>query len=380
MYNRKDKMLAFLMISPSLILLGIFVYFFIGQTAWYSFTDWGTDPSTALKKGVVKNYVGLENYNTLISSASDYEFRIAFLNTIFFTLFFLGGCILLGFLLAVLLDQNVKGEGIFRTIFLFPMSLSFVVTGTIWNWLLKPAGGINILPEKLFGLEPLKYQWLNSDHKPLRFEWMEGGNYFYLGIAIFTFALFTYISRNQKLKWVWLVAIGVALWLFWELGLWNKIWLPIDEPRRDIGTYKGYGYNAALSGVVLAATWQMAGYVMALFLAGIRGISEDLREAARVDGCAEWQVYAYIIMPQLRPIALSAIIILGHISLKIFDLIYAMAGIDNTEVKVPGILMLAGFRGNEWARSSAIAMVMLFMVSLVIVPYLWSNLRTEKQA
>ena len=379
MYNRKDKTIAFLMISPSLILLAIFVYFFIGQTAWYSVSDWGVDPATALKKGVEKNYVGLDNYHTLMSSASDYEFRLAFISTFYFTIFFLGSCLILGFFLAFLLDQRIKGEGVFRTIFLFPMSLSFVVTGTIWNWLLKPRGGLNILPNKIFGVDPLDYKWLNSDSTLLKFEWMQGGNLFYLGIALFAFALFTFVAQKRSLSWLWVVAAGLVLWLISAAGFWGKIWLPIDNPVRDIGTYQGYGYNAALSGIVIAATWQMAGYVMALFLAGIRGISEELLEAARVDGCAEWQVYMHIILPQLRPIALSAIIILGHISLKIFDLVYAMTGIDNKYVKVPGILMIKGFRSNEWARSSAVAMVMLFAISLVIIPYLWSNLRTEKR-
>lgn len=380
MYNRKDKAIAFLMILPSLILLAIFVYYFIGQTAWYSVSDWGIDPATALKKGVEKNYVGLDNYHTLISSASDYEFRLAFISTFYFTIFFLGSCLILGFFLAFLLDQRIKGEGIFRTIFLFPMSLSFVVTGTIWNWLLKPKGGLNILPNKLFGADPLEYKWLNSDTTMFKFEWLKGGTLFYLGIALFTFALFTYVAQKRNLSGFWVIVAGLVLWLISAAGFWDKIWLPIDNPVRDIGTYQGYGYNAALSGIVIAATWQMAGYVMALFLAGIRGISEELREAARVDGCAEWQVYVHIILPQLRPIALSAIIILGHISLKIFDLVYAMTGIDNRYVKVPGILMLKGFRSNEWARSSAVAMVMLFAISLVIIPYLWSNLRTEKQS
>ena len=346
MYNRKDKTIAFLMISPSLILLAIFVYFFIGQTAWYSVSDWGVDPATALKKGVEKNYVGLDNYHTLMSSASDYEFRLAFISTFYFTIFLLGSCLVLGFFLAFLLDQRINGEGVFRTIFLFPMSLSFVVTGTIWNWLLKPRGGPNILPNKIFGADPLDYKWLNSDSTLFKFEWMQGGNLFYLGIALFAFALFTFVAQKRSLSWFWVVVAGLVLWLISAAGFWGKIWLPIDNPVRDIGTYQGYGYNAALSGIVIAATWQMAGYVMALFLAGIRGISEELREAARVDGCAEWQVYMHIILPQLRPIALSAIIILGHISLKIFDLVYAMTGIDNKYVKVPGILMIKGFRSN----------------------------------
>ena len=91
----------------------------------------------------------------------------------------------------------------------------------------------------------------------------------------------------------------------------------------NVATEEQYGFNIALGGVIIAAVWQMSGYTMAMYLAGIRGIPEELREAARVDGCNEIQVYTKIILPLLRPISLSAAIVLGHISLKIFDLIFA---------------------------------------------------------
>ncbi len=119
---------------------------------------------------------------------------------------------------------------------------------------------------------------------------------------------------------------------------------------------------------------------MAMYLAGIRGISEDLREAARVDGANEFQVYMRVIFPLLQPITLSAMIILGHISLKIFDLIFVIAGPDNATTDIPGILMfVTAFRGNEFAKGAAIAMVMLIMVAVVIIPYLVNTLRTEHE-
>jgi glucose/mannose transport system permease protein len=133
-------------------------------------------------------------------------------------------------------------------------------------------------------------------------------------------------------------------------------------------------------GIVLAAVWQMSGYTMAMYLAGMRGIPEDLREAAIVDGANVLQVYRHIILPILAPITLSAMIVLGHISLKIFDLIFVMAGPDNATTDVPGVLMfVTAFRGNQFAKGAAIAIVMLIMVAVVIVPYLVNTLRTEHE-
>jgi glucose/mannose transport system permease protein len=120
---------------------------------------------------------------------------------------------------------------------------------------------------------------------------------------------------------------------------------------------------------------------MAMYLAGLRGIPEELREAALVDGCNEWQVYRHIILPMLQPITLSAIIMLGHISLKIFDLVYIMAGGENLQVDVPGVNMyLTAFRGNNFSLGAAMAFVMLIMVAVIIVPYLIYQFRTEASA
>ena len=114
--------------------------------------------------------------------------------------------------------------------------------------------------------------------------------------------------------------------------------------------------------------------------AGIRSIPEELREAAYVDGANEFQVYRRIILPMLQPITLAAMIVLGHISLKIFDLIFVMAGPDNATTDVPGILMFTtAFRANQFAKGAAIAVVMLLMVAVVIIPYLSSTLRPEDE-
>jgi glucose/mannose transport system permease protein len=131
--------------------------------------------------------------------------------------------------------------------------------------------------------------------------------------------------------------------------------------------------------VIVAATWQMSGFTMAMYLAGLRGISEEIKEAARVDGASEWQVFRHVILPLLRPVTLSAVIILGHISLKIFDLILTMTngGPGNT-TDVPGLFMYdITFNANKIAQGAAVAIVMLFMVATLIVPYLVYNARTE---
>ena len=226
-------------------------------------------------------------------------------NTFTFTLLFLIVTIIIGFFLAVLLDQKIKGEAIFRNIFLFPMALSYIVTGVVWRWLLAPGtiitgpSGVNILFDK-FGLGFLKSGWYTDP------------------------------------------SIGIKA-------------------------------------VVIAATWQMAGYIMALYLAGMRAIPEELREAARVDGATKFEIYRYIVIPLLRPITLSSVIILGHISLKIFDLIVSMTGPGTGfSTDVPALFMFdTTFRGNRFAQGSSIAMVLLFLVALLVVPYLVSSYREE---
>ncbi|MEA3335041.1 MAG: sugar ABC transporter permease [Chloroflexota bacterium] len=303
---RKERWTAFLILLPSIILLAIFVYGFIAWTARVSMSAWD---------GIVPDYtwVGFENYNRLFTKAggvSAIRFRIDLWNTFFFTILFLLGCVVVGMFLAILLDQHVRGEGIFRTAYLFPMSLSFVVTGVVWQWIFAPGApgrprGINALLGTL-GLEQLQWPWFIS--------------------------------------------------------------------TESIGPF-----HLALIPLIIAAAWQMTGYTMAMYLAGLRGIPEELREAARVDGATEVHIYRSIIMPMLRPITLSALIVLGHISLKIFDLIYTMTGKGPGFVTdVPSIFMFeTTFQGNHYAQGAAISIIMLFMVAFVVVPYLVTSLRGE---
>ncbi|MAU12522.1 MAG: glucose transporter [Anaerolineaceae bacterium] len=378
MKNNRDRSIAFLMLLPSLILLGIFVYFFIGRAIQSSMTDWGENPAQPpLSETVEISYVGLDNYVRLMTSFTESSFRVSLVNTFFFTIFFVAGCIMVGLFLAILLDQRVAGEGIFRTIFLFPMALSFVVTGTIWRWMLQPRGGVNILPT-LIGLDPIDFAWVNSQETWFQFLWQDVPRILtFVGIGILLIMAVRYALNQRWRSMGFVAAAAIVGLLVFMAGAWDYIWPALDVPAAE-PTIAPKGFNVALLGVIIAAVWQMSGYTMAMFIAGIRGVAEELREAARVDGASELGVYRYIILPQLNPIILSAMIILGHISLKIFDLVFAMAGPDNAKTIVPGILVYTkGFRANAFASASAVAVIMLFFVAIIIIPYLWTQLRSD---
>jgi glucose/mannose transport system permease protein len=322
-----ERVVAILLLAPSVLATAIFVYGFIGFTGYVSLSKWtNLLPDFTL--------VGLSNYQRLFANQ---RFQIDLRNTVSFTLLFLLLCLVVGFLLAFLIDQRIRAEGIFRSIYLFPMAISFIVTGVVWRWLLTPgspemgATGVNLLFEKV-GLGFLKWGW-------------------------FTDPVVWHIPADS--------AVGQFLQ---QIGLGF-----LASPM--------IGISAGVVALVLAAAWQMSGYTMAMYLAGLRGISDELREAARVDGASELQIMFRIILPLLRPITLSAIIILGHISLKIYDLVVAMTGPGiGFSTDVPAYFMWdTTFRGNNFARGSAIAVVLLVMVAVLIVPYLVWSTRSEAE-
>jgi glucose/mannose transport system permease protein len=308
----RDRLTAMVMITPSVLAIAVFVYGFIGWTGYVSLTKWS---------GITPDYtfVGFKNYVDIFNTA---RFQTDIRNTIVFTAFFLVGCLGLGLLLAILIDSHVKGEAIFRSIYIFPMALSFIVTGVAWLWLFNPGKiptdpyGINLLFHNL-GLDFLQSAWITDST----------------------------------------VVPG---------------WYPDWSKTR-------LGVSLALIPVVIAATWQMSGFTMAMYLAGLRGISEEIKEAARVDGATEWQIFRQIILPLLQPVTLSAVIILGHISLKIFDLILTMThGGPGNATDVPGVFMYdLTFAANKIAQGASVAVVMLLLVAVLIVPYLIYNARTE---
>ncbi len=294
-HYKKYRFLSILLILPSALSILVFVYGFIGFTGLASFINWK-------KLKIDFTFVGFDNYVRLFKNE---RFIIDLQNTFTFTILFLVSTIVIGFLMAVAIDRNIKGEAIFRNIYLFPMALSFIVTGVVWRWLLAPGNadtgalGVNLILENI-GLGFLKNGWYTDP------------------------------------------SIGIKA-------------------------------------VVIAAVWQYAGYVMALYLAGIRGIPVELMEAARLDGSSEVDIYRYIVLPMLRPVTLSAVIILGHISLKIFDLVVSMTGPGTGfSTDVPALFMYdTTFRGNRFSEGSAIAVVLLLMVALLVIPYLVNSSRSE---
>lgn len=363
----RDRIVAIAVLSPSALLVGVFVYGFIARTLWASLTDWGKDPAQALALHPVIRFVGLANYRELFTGVVDARFRQDLVSTVFFTALFIAGCLSLGLGLAVLLDRRPRGAGLFRGVFLFPFALSFVVTGTAWRWMLQPAGGVNRLPT-LLGAPPARFAWVTSREQVWRFDWNDlpmvlGG----LAAAALAVAAIVALRRQRRRAAIALgaaavlAAVGAAAFGR-NLGL-------LPYPER-------HGFNLAFLGIVSAAVWQMAGYTMALYLAGLSGVSEDVREAAIADGASPWQLYRRVILPLLAPVTLSAMIVLGHVSLKIFDLVFAMAGPDNAATDVPALLMyVTTFRGNQFAKGAAIAVILLLLVAVIIVPYLRSQLR-----
>jgi glucose/mannose transport system permease protein len=368
--RRANQLTSFLVVLPSILLVGVFVYGFIGRTVLTSLSDWGRDPTQALALAPVTRFVGLDNYRQLFTGLIDGRFRQDLVSTVFFTAFFLAGCLTAGLLLAILIDHRPRGAAVFRAVYLFPFALSFVVTGTIWRWLLQPSGGLNQLPP-LLGLPAGEFTWLTSRQQVWRFDWNDLPVILAVLAALalaLVAALDLRAGRRPRRRAV--AAAGALAVLGWA-AVWGRGWalLPFEEL---------HGFNLAFIGIVVAAVWQMAGYTMALYLAGLGGIPEELREAAMVEGASRWQLYTRVILPLLAPVTLSAMIVLGHISLKIFDLVFAMAGPDNAYTDVPALLMyVTTFRGNQFAKGAAIGTILLVLVALIVVPYLRSQLRRD---
>jgi len=288
MFYWLQKNLPKIVISPSFAVILWFVYGFVLWTFYISLT----------KSKMLPRYEfwGIDQYFRLWSNPRWY---IAVENLLIFTVLFVGICILIGILLSILLDQKIRAEGFLRTIYLYPMALSFIVTGTAWKWMLNPTMGI----EKLFT------------------DW---------GFTDFTFD--------------WLV-------------------------NRDMSIYT----------IVIAAVWQSSGFVMALFLAGLRSIDDEIVKAAKIDGASLYSIYITIILPMMRPVFMSSIVILLHISIKSYDLVIALtAGGPGISSDMPAVYMTQmAFHRSEIGLASASAVMMFLTVLAVVVPYLYSELRRQ---
>lgn len=366
--SRQDRIKAILTLAPSIILIALFVYGFIGNTFWISLTDWGG--VAALAENPVRSYAGFTNYIDLFTGFLGGSFRQDLVNAVFYSVMLLGGAITIGMFLAVLLDNKPKGEAFFRTVFLYPMSLSFIVSGTIWRWMLAPQGGVNILPGYV-GLEPLTFRWLSSTGAILEFNWQ---NLLLIGVYLVAVVLLLIglkgLSRNPRRSIILLImgsCLGFSGWLGGDL-------LPKALFMEEI-----HGFNSATFGIILATIWQYSGYTMALYLAGFTGISQDLRDAAMLDGATTSRYYRHIALPLVRPITISAVIILSHISLKMFDLIFAMTGPDNGQTGHPALNMyLTTFRANDFARGAAIAIILFLIAATFIIPYIVNSYRQRR--
>lgn len=197
------------------------------------------------------------------------------------------------------------------------------------------------------------------------------GEGLFRGIYLFPMAV-SFIAAAVAWKWLLSPAMGAN-----AVGL-NQLFQNIGLSGLQ---NQWFSSNSKFNMVAMAmpAIWQLSGYIMALFLAGFRGISEDQREAARMDGASEFRIYRYILFPQLSPVALSALIIIGHMSMKMFDLIYALAGANSYVAGVPATLLWAQLSSYQYGRAAANATMILVVVAIFVVPYLIYTRRVEKK-
>jgi len=279
---------------PKLVLAPAFV---LGLTFIYGFMVWNGLLSVTASR-MLPNYelVGLAQYERLW--AMD-RWWVALKNLAIFGVLYEGLSMALGIFLAILLDQKVRGEGFIRTVYLYPMALSFVVTGTAWKWILNPSEGLQKMAQDM-------------------------------GWTSFTFD--------------WLVQSDMAIYC-----------------------------------VVIAGVWQSAGFAMALFLAGLRGVDDSIIKAAQIDGASLPRIYLRIVLPALRPVFFSTLMVLAHLSIKSFDLVMALTlGGPGYATDVPATFMFAmSFTRGQIGLGAASATIMLATVAAIVVPYLYSELRSK---
>ena len=278
-----------LVLSPSLAAMLICVYGFIIYTIFLSFTNSKMLPSY--------DFVGWDNYVRLFNLPA---WSTALVNLAIFASLYITICIAIGLMLAIFLDQKIRGEGVLRPIYLYPMALSFIVTGTAWKWLLDPGIGLEHTMH-LWGWESFKFGWIKD---------------------------------------------------------------------RDYAIYT----------LVIAAVWHSSGFVMAMFLAGLRGIDNEMMKAAQIDGASNWQLYRRIVIPLLRPAFLSAFVILAHLAIKSYDLVIALTGGGpGRATELPATFMYSyTFTRNQMGIGAASAVIMLMGVAAIMIPYIYAELKEQK--
>jgi glucose/mannose transport system permease protein len=301
------------MFAPSMLVSIIFVYVFIGTTIFISLSTWKI-PSTQdiqIRQPFAATYAEL---------VQEQRFQADFRNVIVFTVFFLLLAVLGGLVVALLIHHVVVARGLFRTIFLMPYALSFIVTGVVWRWIFQPSTGVNEI--------------LRS------------------------------IGIENPPGWTTDTTIVGAL----------------NTPTGLDFIKVQFGIPVALLPIIFAAAWQLVGFAMALYLAGLGSIPEEHLEAASVDGANAWQRLRFVVLPQLWPSTVTALVLLLHVALKIFDLVVAMSGSGPGFVTdVPGIYIYNYFI-SRYDKASAMAIVLLAVTLLVVVPYLIRGYRRERKA
>jgi glucose/mannose transport system permease protein len=279
-----------LVLAPSFAVILLFVYGFIVFTAYLSTTG-----STILPRF---NFVGLTNYAKLFAQPAWWT---ALGNLAIFGILYIVICTVIGLLLAILLDQKIRAEGLLRPIYLYPMALSFIVTGTAWKWFLDPGIGLQHTMHQL-GWESFSFTWIQD---------------------------------------------------------------------RDMAIYT----------IVIAAVWQSSGFVMAMFLAGLRGIDSEIMRAAQIDGASPVQLYRRIVIPMLRPAFLSAFVVLAHLAIKAYDLVVALTGGGpGRATELPATFMYSyTFTRNQMGVGAASAVIMLMTIAAIMVPYLYAELKERER-
>jgi glucose/mannose transport system permease protein len=276
-----------LVLAPSFAIVLLFVYGFILFTVVLSFTGSKLLPDFS-------NWVGFSNYVRLFNHPN---WLTSLKNLGIFASLYIVVCSVLGLGLAILLDQKIRAEGLIRPIYLYPMALSFIVTGVAWKWFLDPGIGLEHIVKDL-GWESFSFRWIKDGQ-----------------MAIYT--------------------------------------------------------------IVIAAVWQSSGFVMAMFLAGLRGVDNEVIKAAQIDGASTVTIYRRIIIPLMRPVFLSAFVVLAHLAIKSYDLVVAMTdGGPGTSTWTPALFMQKfTFGRNEMGMGASSAIIMMMMIFSIIVPYLYSELR-----
>ena len=285
------RLMPITVLSPTIIITTIFVYGFIVFSVILSFTGSRMFPRF--------NFVGFDQYERLFANP---RWDVAMDNMFVFGVLYILLSTVIGLTLAILLDQKIRNEGVLRTIYLYPMAISFIVTGVVWQWIMNPGLGIQKLMRDL-GWESFTFDWI---------------------------------------------------------------------VQNDLAIYC----------VVIAGVWQVSGYIMALFLAGLRGISADIVNAAKIDGAGTLQTYRHVILPELRPMFLTAFVVQAHLAIKSYDLVVALTkGGPGFATELPSTFMYAHtFTRNEMGLGAASAVIMLCTIAAVVVPYLYSEIRNERRS